>query len=90
VGKRESKSLLLRPRHRWEDNIKWIFKKWYRGMDWIRLARDRVKWRALVITVLNLRVPYNKGNFLTRLRTISVSRRTLLHGFSQSVNCDEV
>jgi hypothetical protein len=46
---------LGRPRHRWEDNIKWIFRKW--GMDWIELAQDTNRWQALVNEVMNLRVP---------------------------------
>jgi hypothetical protein len=37
---------------------------WY-GVDWIVLAHDRDQWRALVNTVMNIRVPYNAGNFLS-------------------------
>jgi hypothetical protein len=35
------------------------------GMDWIDLAQDRVRWRAVVNAAMNLRFPYNAGNFLT-------------------------
>ena len=35
------------------------------GTDWIDLAQDRDRWRALLIAVMNLRVPYNAGNFST-------------------------
>jgi hypothetical protein len=37
--------------------LRWFFKKWSGGMDWIVLAEDRNRWRALVITVINLGVP---------------------------------
>jgi hypothetical protein len=45
--------------------LKWIFKKWDWGMDWIELAQDRVRWQAVVNVIMNLWVPYNAGNFLT-------------------------
>ena len=37
--------------------LKWIFKKWFEGIDWIDLAQDRDRVRALVNAVMNLRVP---------------------------------
>ena len=41
--------------------LKWIFKKWYGGIDWIDLALYMDRWRALVNAVMNIRVPYNAG-----------------------------
>jgi hypothetical protein len=49
------------------------------GMDWIDLAQDRHQWRALVNTVMNLRVPYNAGNFLSSCTVGTLSRRAHLH-----------
>jgi len=58
VGKPERKRPLGRPRHSWEDYIKMDLQEVGRGgMDWIDLAQDRDRWRALVSTVMNLRVP---------------------------------
>jgi hypothetical protein len=49
---------LGRPRSRWENNIKMDLQEMgCGGMDWIELAQDRERWRALVIAVMNLRVP---------------------------------
>jgi hypothetical protein len=44
--------------------LKCIFKKWDGDTDWIDLAQERERWRTLVNAVMNLRVPYNAGNFL--------------------------
>jgi hypothetical protein len=58
VGRLEGKRPLRRPRRRWEDNIKLNFREiGIDGANWIRLAQDRIKWRAFVSTVMNLRVP---------------------------------
>jgi len=58
VGKPEGNRPLGRPRCRWEDNIKMDLQKVEcGGMDWIELAQDRDRWRALVNMVMNLRVP---------------------------------
>jgi hypothetical protein len=57
VDKPEEKRPLERPRCRWEDNIKMDLQEvGCGGMDWIELAHDRNRWRAIVNAVLNLRV----------------------------------
>jgi hypothetical protein len=58
VGKPEGKKPIGRQRRRWMDNIKMDLREiGWDGMDWIVLAPDRDQWRALVNTVMNLRVP---------------------------------
>jgi hypothetical protein len=58
MGKPEGKRPLGRPRHRWVDNVKIDLREIGWGcMNWIDLAQDRNQWRALVNTVMNLRVP---------------------------------
>jgi hypothetical protein len=58
VEKLEGKRPLGRPRSRWVDNIKIDVREIeWDCMDWIDLAQDRDQWRALVNTVMNLRVP---------------------------------
>jgi hypothetical protein len=57
VWKPEGKRPLGRPRHRWDDNIKMDLQEVGGGGDWMELAQDRARWRALVNKVMNLRVP---------------------------------
>jgi hypothetical protein len=60
--------------------LKWIFKEWDGDVDWIDLAQDR--WRAVVKTVINRRVPSNAGNFLASRRPVSFYRRITLQRVS--------
>ena len=58
LGKPEGKRPLGRPRLRWEDNIKMDLQEVGRVCgDWMELAKDRDRWRALVSTVMNFGVP---------------------------------
>jgi hypothetical protein len=58
IGRPEGKRQLGRPKRRWEDNIKMdLGGIGINGANWIQLAQDRVRWRAFVDTVINLRVP---------------------------------
>ena len=84
VGKPEGRRPLGRPRRRWVDNIKTDLQEVGCGyMDWIGLAQDRDRWRTLVSAVMNLRVSWIAGNFLTTCKPVSFSRRTLYHGVSK-------
>ena len=57
VWKPEGKRPLGRPRRRWEDNIKMDLQEVAGGGDWMGLAQNRDRWRALVNTVMNFWVP---------------------------------
>ena len=58
VGKSEGKRPLGKPRRRWEDNIKMDLQEVEGDFgDWMELAQDRDRWRELVSTVMNIRVP---------------------------------
>ena len=84
VGKPEGKRPLGRPRHRWEDNIRMDLQEVGGSCgDWMELAQDRDRWRALVGTVRNLRVPKMWGISWLAAEPVSFSRRTLLHGVSK-------
>ena len=64
VGKPEGKRPLGRPRRRWEDNIQVDLQEVGGDCgDWMELAQDRDRWRALVSTVMNLGVPKMRGIF---------------------------
>jgi hypothetical protein len=58
VGKPEGKRPMGRPRRRWEDNVNMYLQEFGVGCgEWLESAQDRERWRALVSTVKNLRVP---------------------------------
>jgi hypothetical protein len=64
------------------DNIKIYLREiGWDGVDWIGMAQDRDKWRALVNTVLSLRVPSNAGGFLRGCTIDSSSRRAQLRKY---------
>jgi hypothetical protein len=80
VRKLEGKKPLGRPRRRWVDNIRmdlgeigWV------GMDWIGLAQDRDKLRALVNAVMNLHFPYNAGKLSSCYTTGGLSSSAQFH-----------
>jgi hypothetical protein len=83
LRKPELYSPLARPRHRWEGNILMDLQEVVcGGMDWIELAQDIDRCRALVNAVINHRFPQNAGKFLASCKPVSFSRRTLIHGVS--------
>ena len=86
VGKPKGKRPLERPRFRSVDNIRMNLQEVGCGyMDWIGLAQDGDRWRTRVSAVMNLRVPWNAGNFLTSCKPVSFSRRTLHHAVSKYI-----
>ena len=66
VGIPEGKGSLGRPRHRWRVTLKIDLREVeWGGMDWIDLARGRVRWQKLVTVITVLQVSYSVGNSLT-------------------------
>jgi hypothetical protein len=59
MGRSEGQKSLGRPRHRWDGNIKRIFKKWGGGIHWIFLAQDWNGWQAVGKAIMELWVPYS-------------------------------
>jgi hypothetical protein len=80
VGKPEGNRPLGRPRRRWVDNIRMnLGEVGWGDADWIGLAKDRNRWRALVNSVLNLRVPCNAGKLSSGLTSSGLSDSAQLH-----------
>ena len=74
MGKPEGNRQLGIPRRRWEDNNTMDLQEMgLEVMDWMELAQDRDKWRALVNAVMNCRVPENVGNFVSSCKQVSLS-----------------
>jgi hypothetical protein len=68
VGKPEGNRRLGRPRRRWEDGIRMDLREiGLGGEDWIRLAQDRDRWRAVVNAVMNLRVLAPRSKLVFRM-----------------------
>jgi hypothetical protein len=83
VGKPEGNRPLGRSRRRQIDNIKMdLLEIGLRIMDWVGVARDRYRWRALVNSVMNLWVPYNAGNLPSGCTSCGLSSGVQLHRVS--------
>jgi hypothetical protein len=83
LGKPEGKRPLRRPRRGWVDNIRMdLGEVGWGDVDWIGLAQDRNRWKALVNSVFNLRVPRNAGKLPSGLISIGLSRSAQLHRVS--------
>jgi hypothetical protein len=83
VGNPDGKRPLGRPRHRWVDNIGTDPGEiGWGGVDWIGLPQDREKRRAVVNSVMNLRVPKNAGELSSGFTTGGLSNSAQLHRVS--------
>jgi hypothetical protein len=80
VGKPKGKRPLRRPRHRWVDNIRMdLGEVGWGDVDCIGLAQDRDKWRTLLNSVMNVRVPKNCGKLSSGYTTGGLSSSAQLH-----------
>jgi hypothetical protein len=80
VGKPDGKRPLRRPRRRWVDNIRiTLGEVGWGDVDGIGLDKDRNRWRALVNSVLNLRVPWNVVKLSSGLASSGLSGSAQLH-----------
>jgi hypothetical protein len=87
VGKPEGKRPLGRPKRRWVDNIKMDLREiGWDDADWIELAQNRDQWRALVNTVMNLRVPKNCWEFPEWLHNWKLLRKGSAPYVSKYIN----
>jgi hypothetical protein len=83
VWKPEEKRPLGRKRRRWVDNIRVdLGEVGWGDVDWIGLAQDRNRWKALVNSILNLRVPWNAGKLSSGLASSGLSSSVQLHRVS--------
>jgi hypothetical protein len=83
VRKPEANRPLGRPRRRWVHNIRLdLAEVGWGDVDWIGLTQDRDRWRALVNSVWNLRVPQNAGKLSSVQTTRDLSSSAQLHGVS--------
>jgi hypothetical protein len=72
VGKSEGKRPLTGPGRKWVNNVKFYIRERERGwsgIDWIEVAQNRDQWSFLVHMVMNLRISYNFGKFLSSCTT---------------------
>jgi hypothetical protein len=83
VGKPEGKRSLGKPRHKWVNNIRMdLGEVGWADVDWIGLAKDRNRWRALVNSVLNLRFPRIAGKLSSDLTSGDLSSSAQFHRIS--------
>jgi hypothetical protein len=81
AGKSEGRRPVGRPERTWLDNSRMdLLEVGWGEVDWIGLAEDRDRWRALVSSVLNLRVPQNAGKLWSVQTTRDLSSSSQLHG----------